>query len=191
MNHVSSVLASAALAALLHVTPAQTLAGDQGNHGDHDSDGNRWTSAHDEAEIARLTTTYAWAVDAKDIDQMMSIFSRNAVYDLSAYGFPNVVGYENIRNMFIYGVFPSEKCSFSSISNVKVSVKGNRAEGGDYFMHFGYDGKNGPLTRHHVEGQHFYKFVKEKGQWKISWMQGHPTFEKVETYDPTLMRHCP
>lgn len=191
MNHVSSVLASAALAALLYVAPAQTLAGDQGNHGDHDSDRNRWSTAQDEAEIAKLTTTYAWAVDAKDIDQMMSIFARNAVYDLSAYGFPNVVGYENIRNMFIYGVFPSEKCSFSSISNVRVQVKGNRAEGGDYFMHFGYDGKNGPLTRHHVEGQHFYKFVKEKGQWKISWMQGHPTFEKVEEYDPELMRHCP
>lgn len=122
---------------------------------------------------------------------MMSIFATNAVYDLSTYGCPNVVGHENIRKRFIHGVFTSEKCSFSSISNVKVQVSGNRAEGGDYFMHFGYDGKYGPLTRHHVEGQHFYRFVKEKGQWKISWMQGHPTFEKVETYDPTLMRHCP
>ncbi len=191
MNRSSSVLASAALAALLHVVPAPSLAHDQGSQANHDSDRNRVTTAHDEAEIAKLTTTYAWAVDSKNIDQMMSIFATNAVYDLSAYGYPNVVGHENIRKMFIYGVFTSEKCSFSSISNVKVQVSGNRAEGGDYFMHFGYDGKYGPLTRHHVEGQHFYQFVKEKGQWKISWMQGHPTFEKVETYDPTLMRHCP
>lgn len=191
MNHVSTVLASVVLAATLHAAPAPALAGEQGVHGGQDSDRNRWTTAQDEAEIAKLTTTYAWAVDAKDIDQMMSIFSKNAVYDLSAYGYPNVEGIENIRNMFVYGVFTSEKCSFSSISNVRVQVKGNRAKGGDYFMHFGYDGKYGPLTRHHVEGQHFYEFVKEKGKWKISWMQGHPTFEKVEEYDPALMRHCP
>lgn len=183
--------ASAILATILFATSAEVLANGGGSHGGPDRDSRRVADLLDQAEIARLATTYAWAVDSKNIDLMMTIFSRDAEYDLSAYGYPSVVGRDNIRNMFLYAVFPSEKCSFSSISNVRVQVKGNRAEGGDYFMHFGYDGKNGPLTRHHVEGQHFYKFVKEKGQWKISWMQGHPTFEKVEEYDPELMRHCP
>lgn len=144
------------------------------------------------AEIAALTTTYAWAVDGKDIDEMMSIFSENAVYDLSAYGYPSVVGKDAIRSFFLYAVFPSEQCSFSSISNVRAKVTGNRATGADYFVHFGYNNPRfGPETRNHVEGQHFYEFVKEKGRWKISWMQGRPTFDMVEPYDPAGMRHCP
>jgi len=121
-------------------------------------------------EIARLPVTYAWAVDAKDVDLMMTIFSENAVYDLSVYGFPPVVGKENIRAMFLWGVFPFEESSFSSISNIRVNITGNTASGADYFLHYGYNPIDADptwaATRTHTEGQHFYGFVKEGGAWK-------------------------
>lgn len=131
-----------------------------------------------ELEIARLAITYAWAVDAKDIDTLMTIFSEDAEYDLSAYAQPPARGKEAIRNVFIHGVFPSERCSFSSISNVRAKINGNQASGSDYFIHYGYNPQQATeATRTQVEGQHFYRFVKENGAWKISWMQGHPVFE--------------
>jgi len=145
-----------------------------------------------EAEIGKLPITYAWAVDAKDIDKMMSIFSQDVVYDLSAYGYPSVVGYDAVRAFFLNAVFPSEQCSFSSISNVELSIDGDTASGADYFVHWGYNNPRFPAnTRHHVEGQHYYEFKKERGRWKVSRMLGRPTFEQTAPFDPAGMRHCP
>ena len=145
-----------------------------------------------EAEIARLPVSYAWAVDAKKIDELMTIFAENAVYDLSAYGFESVTGRAAIREFFLRSVFLAEQCSFSSISNVRVEIRGTQASGADYFVHLGYnDPKYGANTRHYVEGQHYYDFVKENGEWKISRMLGRPTFETDESFPPAAMRHCP
>ncbi|MBK7250891.1 MAG: nuclear transport factor 2 family protein [Gammaproteobacteria bacterium] len=142
---------------------------------------------HDQMEIGRLLTTYAWAVDSKDIDSMMSIFSEDAQYDLSAYSLPPAVGKAAIRNVFLYGVFPVEKCSFSSITNFAVDIAGKYASGGDYFMHYGYYTN----LRKYSEGQHYYKFVKENGAWKISWMQGHPVFESSEVINSATQLRNP
>lgn len=145
-----------------------------------------------EAEIAKLPVRYAWAVDGKQIDAVMALFAENAVYDLSAYGHASAVGHPAIRKLFLNSVFRAEQCSFSSISNVRVDVRGTEASGADYFVHLGYnDPKYGANTRHLVEGQHFYEFVREKGEWKISRMLGRPTFETVESFPPTAMKHCP
>lgn len=145
-----------------------------------------------EAEIARLPVRYAWAVDGKKIDDVMALFAENAVYDLSAYGHASVVGRAAIREVFLGAVFRAEQCSFSTISNIRVELDGPQARGADYFVHFGYNNpKFGANTRHHVEGQHFYEFVREKGEWKISRMLGRPTFETVEGFAPTAMKHCP
>ncbi|HND15024.1 MAG TPA: nuclear transport factor 2 family protein [Pseudomonadales bacterium] len=142
-----------------------------------------------EVEIARLATTYGWAVDAKDIDTLMTIFSEDAEYDLSAYAQPPAKGKVAIRNVFLHGVFPSEKCSFSSISNVRVQISGDQASGGDYFIHYGYNPQRSVgNTRTQVEGQHFYRFVKEDGAWKIAWMQGHPVFEASAPIEGSQLR---
>lgn len=147
---------------------------------------------HSEAEIARLPVRYAWAVDEKNIDAVMAIFAANAVYDLSAYGYASVVGGAAIRELFLNSVFRAEQCSFSSISNVRIDVRGTQASGADYFVHLGYnDPKYGANTRHYVEGQHHYDFVREKGEWKISRMRGRPTFETVENFPPAALMHCP
>ncbi|MGD9598436.1 MAG: nuclear transport factor 2 family protein [Steroidobacteraceae bacterium] len=145
-----------------------------------------------EAEIARLPVRYAWAVDGKRIDDVLELFAENAVYDLSAYGHASAVGRAAIRKLFLDSVFRAEQCSFSSISNVRVEVRGAEASGADYFVHLGYNDPNfGANTRHYVEGRHFYEFVREKGEWKIARMLGRPTFETVENFPPTALKHCP
>ena len=143
------------------------------------------------AEIARLPVAYAWAIDRKNIEALLAIFATDAVYDLSAYGFPDVRGHAALRRFFLESVFPSERCSFSSISNVQVELDGARATGGDYFQHFGYGNpKFGADVRLHVEGQHFYEFRLEQGQWKIARMSGRPTFERAEPFEARGLKHC-
>lgn len=144
-----------------------------------------------EAEIARLPVTYAWAVDAKDIDLLMSVFSQDIVYDLSAYGFPSAVGWEAVRSTFLSGIFPYVECSFISISNIRVHVSGSTATGADYFVHAGYNpGTQPPNTRSHTEGRHFYEFKREEAGWKISYMKGSPFYERWEPFDPDGLRDC-
>lgn len=147
--------------------------------------------ARAEAEIARLPITYAWAVDEKDIDLLMTVFSRDVEYDLSAYGFPSAVGWEAVRDTFLTGIFPYVECSFISISNIRLHVSGDTARGADYFVHAGYNpSTRPPNTRSHTEGQHFYEFKREEGGWKISYMKGSPFYERWEPFDPDGLRDC-
>ena len=144
-----------------------------------------------EGMIARLPVTYAWAVDTKDIDLLMSVFSEDVVYDLSAYDFPAVVGKAAVRKTFLTGIFQNVECSFISIFNIRADVSGDTATGGDYFVHAGYNPQNRPRnTRSHTEGQHFYEFKKEAGDWKISYMRGSVFYEKWESFDPDGLRGC-
>lgn len=145
-----------------------------------------------EAEIAALPVTYAWAVDAKDLDLLMTVFSDDVVYDLSAYGFPPAVGKEAVRRTFREGVFEYVDCSFLRITNFTVEVDGDEATGKDYFVHSGYGPRNRPPgTRSYTEGRHFFEFTRERGRWKISAMRGRPFFERWETFDAGGLRSCP
>ena len=166
------------------VVPGAAQAAD----GDHRA---RHQRAIAEVEIARLPITYAWAVDTKDIDLLMTVFSEDIVYDLSAFDFPPATGKKEVRKVFLSGILSRTRCSFISISNIKVEVTGDTATGGDYFVHAGYDPRDRPKnTRSHTEGQHFYEFKMESGDWKISRMRGSPFFEKWETFDPSGLRRC-
>jgi hypothetical protein len=121
----------------------------------------------------------------------MTVFSKDIVYDLSAYDFPSATGKQEVRKVFLSGILSNVRCSFISISNIRVDVTGDTAKGSDYFVHAGYDRRNKPKnTRSHTEGQHFYEFKQESGHWKISRMRGSPFFEKWETYDPKGLRRC-
>ncbi len=159
--------------------------------GDGGGDHARHQRAIAEVEIARLPVTYAWAVDTKDIDLLMTVFSEDIVYDLSAYDFPSATGKKALREVFLSGILSNVRCSFISITNIRVEVTGDTATGGDYFVHAGYDPKNRPKnTRSHTEGQHYYEFKLESGHWKISRMRGSPFYEKWETFDPKGLRRC-
>src|SRR3972149_5026188 len=92
----------------------------------------------DELEISKLPVTYAWAMDSKDIELLMSVFAEGVEYDVSSLGFPPIVGKEAVRQFYLTQVFPREEASFSSISNIRIELRGDTAIGGDYFMHYGY-----------------------------------------------------
>ena len=104
----------------------------------------------DRMEIEQLTTTYAWAIDNKDLDALMSIFVEGEpgvdpvwpIYDISALQIPGlerVEGTTAIREFMQFAVLPGEPWSFSSISNVEIMFNGdNSATGGDYYIHDGF-----------------------------------------------------
>jgi len=104
----------------------------------------------DRMEVAQLTTTYAWAIDSKDLDALMSIFVEGEpgideiypVYDISSLQIPGlelVEGTTAIREFMQYAVLPGEPWSFSSISNIEIMFNGdNTATGGDYYIHEGF-----------------------------------------------------
>ena len=180
MNNSATILT---LAALVLSAPT-AFAADPHDHTSH-------ARLLAEVEIARLPVRYAWAVDTKDIDLLMSVFSEDIVYDLTAYKFPSATGKKAVREVFLNGILPNVRCSFISISNIKVEVAGDTATGGDYFVHAGYDPKNRPKnTRSHTEGQHYYEFKLEAGEWKISRMSGSPYYEEWGSYDPAGLLRC-
>jgi len=161
---------------------------------DEGDDDRRSTKTIAEAKIAKLPVIYAWAVDALDIDTLMSIFSDDIEYDLSAYGIPNAKGKDAVRNIFLYAVFPINDCSFIDISNIWSEVSGRSAIGGDYFTHVGIkldDPSLPPNTRQETEGRHFYRFKKVRGEWKISYLKGEPFQQQLGPFDPDLLFNCP
>lgn len=135
------VRALAALIVLAAVTPlAVCSAQDRG----FDRPGERM-------EIEQLTTTYAWAIDNKDLGALMSIFVDGEpgvndvypIYDISALQIPGlerVEGTGAITWFMENAVIPGEPWAFSSISNVDITFtgEGDTAEGGDYYIHDGY-----------------------------------------------------
>lgn len=129
-----------------------------------------------EAELAKLHIAYAWALDAKDVESILSLFSENVRFDLSEYNVPPVSGKAALRHLYTELLSQADR-SFSSISNIRVEATGETATGGDYFMHYSYyDSAAGGPTRGYSEGQHFYSFVKEHGTWKIDTVRVHFTF---------------
>ncbi len=94
---------------------------------------------NDRIEIEQLLKNYAWGVDHKDSELWMSIWSKNAVYDLTNLNFGTVEGLEQLENFMNCLVFPGEPMCFSFISNIDIKFIGkNKAVGTDYFIHEGY-----------------------------------------------------
>jgi len=133
----------------------------------------------DELEISKLPVAYAWAMDSKDIELLMSVFAEGVEYDVSSLGFPPIVGKEAVRQFYLTQVFPREEASFSSISNIRIELRGDTAIGGDYFMHYGYHSTGSALPTI-TFGQHLYEFAKENGEWKIKSMKGRLTYQSAE-----------
>jgi len=148
-----------------------------------------------EQQIARLPGIYAWSVDSLDIDTLMTIFSDDIEYDLSAYGLPGAQGKDAVRNIFLEVVFRGNQCSFINISSIWSKINGDEAIGGDYFVHVGINPVTSPPlppnTRRQTDGRHIYRFRKVDGEWKISYIRGEVFSQTVATFDPALLFRCP
>jgi len=112
--------------------------------------GKKRGKVNDRTEIEQLLKDYAWGVDHKDAELWMSIWSKDAVYDLSNLGFGTVEGLAALENFMNCLVFPGEPMCFSFISNIDIKFVGkNKAVGTDYFIHEGYVpvDKNNPAMK--------------------------------------------
>lgn len=132
-----------------------------------------------EMEIAKMLTAYAWALDGKDIETSMSLFTDDVRFDYSELGFAPIVGKAALREFFTRA-YARDEAAFSSLTNTRIDLNGDTATGGDYFMHYGYKGLgSADPKRSYVEGQHFYEFVKTDGAWKIRSMRVHITWQSA------------
>jgi ketosteroid isomerase-like protein len=125
----------------------------------------------DRIEVENLSKTMAWAMDSGDKEIWLSVWDDDIVYLVPQYDI-EIRGKEALSEFGDRSIFTMEERRFSAITNVMVDVKGDRATGKDYFMHYGFP--INPETgephedRAFSEGTHSYEFQKKDGVWKIA-----------------------
>lgn len=141
MNKTNLMLTAVVLIAVIGLAFATRMQQDNGDSID---------AIADRIEIEQLTTTYAWSIDRKDTDALLSIFIDGEpelseiypVYDISPLNIPGLdkmKGVTAVRKFLEEGVIPAEPWTFSSISNVEIKLEGKgKASGGDYYIHEGF-----------------------------------------------------
>jgi hypothetical protein len=158
----------------------------------------RFDQIRAQMEITQLTTTYAWAIDNKDLDALMSIFVEGEpgdavypIYDISALQIPGldrVEGTTAIRGFMEFAVLPGEPFSSSHISNVNVIFNGKKtATGGDYYIHNGYvpveiDGNGNVLRRYSQFVPTTYDLLCEPDTFVRAFKEGQHLYDFI--YDP-------
>jgi ketosteroid isomerase-like protein len=148
-------------------------------------------------EIEQLTRTYAWAVDAKDRELFLSLFSDDIEWGIQTKELSYILtGIEELKKAadFILG---SAEGKFSSLSNLLVEIKGNTATGRDYYQHYRYrvNSETGEVEKEptFTRGRHFWEFRKQGGVWKITRMEARehcPTYPECE-YAPFTTLQIP
>lgn len=146
--------------------------------------------AFDMLEIEALTKKYAWAVDNKDRELFLSIFSDDVEYvvkmlDLSI----SIVGIEELDAATDF-IFATEKGCFTTLSNLLIEISGDRAKGEDYFQHTAYrvNAQTGEVEEKQTLfwGRNYWEFRKEDGVWKVTRKEARehcPTYPQCE-YGP-------
>jgi len=129
----------------------------------------RWTqpvtwsylsSLQAENEIRRLLTTYAYAVDDKDINLLMSLFASDVRLSIPS---KELQGAEAAKEYYL-GLFASQEKMRHKIFNVELDVK--NAMGRAYVTYTGRSMDTGKDSA--LEGNYRYKFAKVDGKWRIS-----------------------
>jgi ketosteroid isomerase-like protein len=134
-------------------------------------------------EIEQLTRTYAWALDAKDRELFLSLFSDDIKWVGRTKKLSYVLtGIEELRAATDF-IFGSEEGAFSALSNLLVEIKGNTARGQDYYQHYSYrvNWETGKVENEptFTRGRHLWEFRKQDGVWKITRMESR---EHCPTY---------
>lgn len=148
-------------------------------------------------EIEQLTRTYGWAIDARDRELFLSLFSDDIKWVVQSRELSyTLTGIDELKKAadFILG---SEEGKFSSLSNLLVEIKGNTATGRDYYQHYGYrvnlETSEAEKEPTFTRGRHFWEFRKQGGVWKITRMEARehcPTYPECE-YAPFTTLQIP
>lgn len=131
-------------------------------------------SIEDKLEIYDLNFRYAILVDSYKIDEWISVFTPNAFFDESEFGFGAHEGHENIR---AYGNVLVDTTTYMThlMGNHLVQILGNDKAQGVVFSLIEVQAKDGTRTRFQVKYEDEYK--KVDGKWYIDRRILRKTFE--------------
>lgn len=141
----------------------------------------RVQAMEDELAIKRVITDYSAAIDARDYDGYVGLFTQDGIW---ANGATRREGHAEIREM-LEGLFGDvdpdyvNLASFHFISNFEVNVDGDNASAKSRFIFF-MRGTSGEPTPE-LSGQYHDKLIRLDGEWKISERVDHtvmPTSEE-------------
>ena len=125
----------------------------------------------DRIEIENLPKTMAWGMDSGDKELWLSVWSDDIRYVVPQYDI-EINGKQTLAEFGETAIFTREERRFSAITNIIIDIKGDKATGRDYYMHYGYpiDPETGRASEERAlsEGMHHYEFGKRDGVWKIT-----------------------
>lgn len=132
----------------------------------------RPTAIEDRFALQDLLTAYCYAVDKlDDIDGLLSLFTPDAVFDLSAIGLPKVYGHEGIRDFFT-PVFADMTDHAHYNSNFTVQkLDGDEASIRAYVIGMG-NARDGNSVVVHVD--YYLDCVRTDAGWKIKHFYEEP-----------------
>ena len=126
------------------------------NSGDSFSQDDGQLSADDQLAIGRLLARYGHLVDAKDWPALRDLFATDAVFDLSAYGLPALIGIDQIMEFFLSAEHPKAHHS----TNVVIWPSGSAVSAHSKWLVGSADGS--------TAGGDYEDIVrKEAGEWRF------------------------
>lgn len=116
----------------------------------------------DDRVIENVLSDYCDYVDRYDVDGVLSLFTRNAEYDL---GFGRIFVGEQLRAMFsrveIY------RATSHHISNIRIEVDESAGVATVRCALYAYHVRRADVSEAHVWGQYADRFVRHGGAWLI------------------------
>lgn len=128
------------------------------------ADGYR--AIEDRFALQDLVTAYCYAVDKlEDVDGLLSLFTEDAIFDLSPIGLPSIQGHGAIRTFF-EGVFEMMTHHAHYVANFTVQrLEGDHASTRAYVMGMG-NARDGSSVLVYVD--YYLDCVRTPSGWKIS-----------------------
>jgi SnoaL-like domain len=127
------------------------------NSGDSFSQDDGQLSADDQLAIGRLLALYGHLVDAKDWAGLRGLFATDAIFDLSAYGLPALIGIDQIMEFFLSAEHPQAHHS----SNVVIGPDGSAVSARSKWLVGNADGS--------TAGGDYDDIVKKAaGEWRFA-----------------------
>jgi ketosteroid isomerase-like protein len=125
----------------------------------------------DVADIVRLTHDYALFNDTFQVDELVSLFTPDAVFDMVPAGLDRYVGRDAIRDFF-----ERERRALSHLyhltSNHRVDVDGDSASGTAYFLAVGVTRRDGITNQ--VHGYYTDTYARTSAGWCFASRQSTP-----------------
>ncbi|MER6975819.1 nuclear transport factor 2 family protein [Streptomyces carpinensis] len=123
------------------------------------------TQASDLEQIRRLNHEYAWAIDNFRLDDLLTFFTRDGVFDMRPLGAPEAVaGTDALRKMFAGMIDEMDGCIHLMMNHL-VDLAGDRATGRVYCHSFSLmpDG-----TKPEVFVCYEDSYARTNGKWQFT-----------------------